>query len=209
MATTPADQKVMGSMSTGAQTVGSSDPNEDAVREALELRDGLRRLGVLNGLKSIKRNLDCEDDAVARDIAGHQEEEFGERPESDCKGEDMEIMAGRDVHYHLHGSETTTDTPKAEQPQQPAQPIQVAPVQVEPIKMEGTVSNKVEVEGKLQASDWWKFILPTAAAAALVGATLTALGIWLFSPKTPPKPSLDAEPGQIQPWTPPGWMPNE
>lgn len=70
---------------------------EETIRQALEEREGLRRLGLMAGLRSINRNLRTEDAAVAAHQAAQHRELFGGGDMPQAGADDMDIMAARDV----------------------------------------------------------------------------------------------------------------
>ena len=75
-------------------------PAETAVREALESEDGIRRLGMMSGIKSNHRNLKSEDRIFEQDIDIHQRDLWGNESVSQSpksSEEEMEVMAARDV----------------------------------------------------------------------------------------------------------------
>lgn len=80
---------------------------EASLREGLELGEGLRRLGRMIGLDSIKRNLDAEDAMVKRSF------EAGSKLYSDGNtvtqpSDEMDVMAARDVIVnHNHAAPAT------------------------------------------------------------------------------------------------------
>ena len=104
---------------------------EKAIREAMESSAGVTLLGKMAAMRSIHRNLKSEDEAVARNVETHERalwgDEMADAPEA-AGGEEMEVMAGRDVHIHHHSP--TNEAPK-ETPQ-PAVTPTPAPV-VQPI----------------------------------------------------------------------------
>lgn len=80
---------------------------EASLREGLELGEGLRRLGRMIGLDSIKRNLDAEDAMVKRSF------EAGSKLYSDGNtvtqpSDEMDVMAARDVIVNHHYPQSTT-----------------------------------------------------------------------------------------------------
>lgn len=76
-------------------------PGEAALREGLELEEGLRRIGKMSGIKSNHRNMQMEDRLVAQDAEIHQRDLWGDdvvnASKSNPSGEEMEVMAARDV----------------------------------------------------------------------------------------------------------------
>jgi hypothetical protein len=73
---------------------------EEALQEEMQLKSGTLRLGLMNGVKSIARNLRTEDRAVEQDLDIHQRGLFGNSLEHKGSTDDMEIMAARDVHVY-------------------------------------------------------------------------------------------------------------
>lgn len=61
--------------------------------------DGIASLGKMSGVKSNHRNLRNEDEAVRKNIEAHEQKQLGvEKSQGDKPGEEMDIMAARDVH---------------------------------------------------------------------------------------------------------------
>jgi len=75
---------------------------EQAVQEAMELAQGLKRLTHMAGVDSIARNLEAEDEAVRRNVAQCEGALHGGDSGLDAVGGDdpMRIMAARDVHVY-------------------------------------------------------------------------------------------------------------
>jgi hypothetical protein len=90
-----------------------------ALRQALEAAAGVTRLGRMAAVKSVARNLKREDDAVARNVDTHERGLWGGElaPAPSSDGENMENMAGRDVHIHYHSpvNETPVSAPATAQ----------------------------------------------------------------------------------------------
>lgn len=61
------------------------------------LDNGVKRLGRMAAVESVARNLEMEDRAVERDIAGHEQMLFGMEPSGNGSDE-MRITAARDVY---------------------------------------------------------------------------------------------------------------
>lgn len=73
---------------------------QQALREAMVLSQGVRRLGVMAGVKSLNRNLAIEDEANRRNILAHEREMFGAEAIADAPasgGDEMEIMSAAGV----------------------------------------------------------------------------------------------------------------
>lgn len=83
-----------------------------ALREAFELREGLRRLGIMAGVESITRNLEQEDAALKQldDIHG---EFMGSKPAAAQGPDEMRATAARDVtvNYYSGNPQTSTAAP--------------------------------------------------------------------------------------------------
>jgi hypothetical protein len=100
-----------------------AEPTEEqrqqaALREAYETTEGIRRLLRMVGVKSLRGNLEAEDEAVRRDIEKGQEL-YGIKPSpSAAKADEMDVMAARDVIVN-HYTTTTQATQAAEAPQEP------------------------------------------------------------------------------------------
>lgn len=76
-------------------------PETTALREGVESSEGLRRLGCMAAIESIDRNLENEDAAADRDTRLNDAELYGADAVNAVKppeGEEMRIMAARDVH---------------------------------------------------------------------------------------------------------------
>lgn len=65
-------------MATGNDS--TSLPPEQALQEEMLLDNGVKRLGRMAAVESVARNLEMEDRAVERDIAGHEQMLFGTEP---------------------------------------------------------------------------------------------------------------------------------
>lgn len=100
-------------MGTGTNSMTSSNDShyleKESIRENLELNAGITRLLRLNGVKSLKRNLQTEDESYERSEYLLDNERFGTekvdhvigpRRQTLRKEEEMEVMAARDVHLH-------------------------------------------------------------------------------------------------------------
>ncbi len=75
----------------------------ESLREGVEASEGLRLLGRLAAIASIDRNLESEDAAADRDARLNDAEVYGADAVNAAKppeGEEMRIMAARDVHVH-------------------------------------------------------------------------------------------------------------
>ena len=74
---------------------------EAALREGLELEEGLRRIGKMSGIKSNHRNMKAEDRLAEQDAEIHQRDLWGDEIVNSSRksqsGEEMEVMAARDV----------------------------------------------------------------------------------------------------------------
>jgi hypothetical protein len=98
-------------MATGTSSTDSLDQttppiteeqlDQASLRQALELRENVKRLCALQGVRSLARNLKAEDEAVRRNTETAERQFFGEAyeaskapPEDD---DDMEYIAARDI----------------------------------------------------------------------------------------------------------------
>lgn len=82
-------------------STGSSESSERAaLQEAIELKEGIVRLGRMAGVESIDRNFATEDAEYERDMRRHGEELAGGDSEPAETGDEMRIMAARDVYVN-------------------------------------------------------------------------------------------------------------
>jgi hypothetical protein len=153
-----------------------SDLSRNELRRGARLREGIRRLGFMEGLDSIGDSLEWESSAMKAQEAADQTAMGNEQGEgSDVEGEtDMKktLIAG-DVHFHNYlggDSETVTTTP-APPPAPPPTVVIKDPPPAPPPPAADTSS---------------KWLLPAVVAAALIGGGgLGALGVYFMSPEQP------------------------
>ena len=84
-------------------SASQAEQNEAALREGLELREGIRRLLMLFSVESIGGNMEEEDRAVWRNTKALEKGLWGHSQpgeSSSAGGEDMRITAARDVIYN-------------------------------------------------------------------------------------------------------------
>lgn len=90
---------------TDSQEQTKPDEPTESLQSALESSDGIRRLGLMAGVKSLARNLATEDAAYASDLDIHQRQLWGDgvaqkAPTSTgSDGDEMDVMAARDVIF--------------------------------------------------------------------------------------------------------------
>ena len=134
--------------------------NETSLREQLELDNNVRRLLKMAGVKSIGRNLKAEDNAVKRDIDAHHQELWGggagSEDTDDASGDDMEMMAARDIIIN--------QAPQPEQKQPEPEPEPEPQPEPEPAVPDPiTLTKVVKVPGKIPG---WQAALAAASLAA-------------------------------------------
>lgn len=79
------------------------------------LDNGVKRLGRMAAVESVARNLEMEDRAVERDIAGHEQMLFGMEPSGNGSDE-MRITAARDVYVGYDPKQQGGSQQSASQP---------------------------------------------------------------------------------------------
>ncbi len=119
------------STTNSQQALTQSELDEAALREGLQTQAGIHHLGRMIGLSAIEDGMEREERELREDFCRNQEVIWGKSgmPSEDGDGEQAtKIMAARDVHYHMGGSQAPQPAPVQPAPQplpfHPPQPPQ-------------------------------------------------------------------------------------